>query len=424
MATDMIDLSSLEATDTTQTETESVETQHPETQTAEIQPGNQETQQAQVSEDLSGKSIRDAVKQLAAANPAHAKILRQLADTHFREATGWKGAFETPQKAAEAKSIIESAGGIEGISQATQRLQTYDMQDAGLKEGNPEVLDAMFKDFPEGAAALAPHYLERLQKMNPEAYGAAVGPHAVQMLKDAQIPQFVQGLLAETDPARIKAGLTTMDNWLKGQMQNADAVKNTAKPAPGTDKLKERETQLNQREEGIFRSAVQTKVNDSIQAPMKSLVDQYVKANGWNEKQAAYYRTALENAVIEEMNGDNGYKQQIDLRFANKQRTHDTVATYAAGEFSRRAKDKALEVSKECKNLFGSSGKSTATGTGAVKPGQPKTAPGGGPLQVSSIPTNEQLDTSRPDFTEMRIKGQGYLKNGMFVSWAHLRGRA
>ena len=83
--------------------------------------------------------------------------------------------------------------------------------------------------------------------------------------------------------------------------------------------------------------------------------------------------------------------------------------------------EKALEV---IKGIYGAprSGSST-TQTGQVKAGQPQTAPGGGPLRVNYIPSNDQLDTSRPDFQLLRIQGRGYLKgSGRYVTWSHLRG--
>src|ERR1700680_2367567 len=158
--------------------------------TPETQAGNQDNQQtggADQATDVSGKAIRDAIRRLSQQSPDDAKLLRQLADTHFRESTGWKTAFDTPQKAAEAKSIIESAGGLEGIAQAQTRLQAYDVQETGLESGDPAVLDSFFEDYPAGAAALAPHYLQKLEAVNPQALQAAVGPYAVGMLQQAGI---------------------------------------------------------------------------------------------------------------------------------------------------------------------------------------------------------------------------------------------
>jgi hypothetical protein len=425
MADSAVDFASLEATDATQDT--GLDSGVDAGQNIEISPENQESQQQQTGvegqqqtpEALTGKAIRDAVRRLSATSPEDAKLLKQLADTHFRVATGYQSSFKTPQEATTAKQLIEAAGGVEGITQATQRLQTYDQQDAALKEGNPEVLDAMFKDFPEGAAALAPHYLDKLSQTNQTAYNEAVGPHAVAMLENAGLGRFLDAALAEPDEARSKALVKEIADWFKGQATNAKQVQQARTTQnPGADKIKQRETELNTREEKIFRDAVAAKTNAAITQPVAQVVDQYAKQYKLNDVQKAHYKTTLENAVIEEMNADHTYRQQIDLRYSNKSRTHDTVSSYAAAEFNRRAKDKAFEVAK---SIYGApKGGAAQNGTGIVKPGEAKTAPGGGPLKITAQPPDAQIDWNKPDADTAQlnfIKGRGWTKSGHFVNW-------
>jgi hypothetical protein len=419
MATDVIDVASLETPGDSGAQIPDAGI----VSSAETGLENQDSQQqpppvGETPEEVTGKAIRDAIRRLSQQSPADAKLLKQLADTHFREATGWKGAFQTPQEAAQAKSIIESAGGIEGIAQAQTRLQAYDQQETGLESGDPAVLDSFFEDFPQGAAALAPHYLEKLDSLNPQALQAAVGPYAVSMLQQSGVVAHVDAMAAETDPARLAQMAKQLAEHLKGQVRNAQAVRQNMRPAadPRTDKLKAKETELQQREEKIFSDGVASHVNATIAQPFSAVVDQYAKQYKLNDTQKAHYRESLEQAVIKQMNGDKTYTDQVDLRKAQKNRTPDGIGTFIAGEFTGRAKDMAFEVAKA---IYGAP-KGTpgpVPGTGQVKAGQPQTAPGGGPLRISARPADSQLDLNRPNADLLLIKGQGYLKDGRLVSW-------
>src|SRR5581483_10346107 len=148
---------------------------------------------------ITGKSVRDAVRSLSEAHPEHAKLLKTLADTHFTVATAYKASFATPRDAQAAKSLIDGLGGVDGATELQQRIAGYDAQESGLESGDPAVLDSFFKDYPDGAAALAPHYLERLASTNPQAFQATVAPYALGLLQQAGVDQHLAALLNETD---------------------------------------------------------------------------------------------------------------------------------------------------------------------------------------------------------------------------------
>jgi membrane-associated HD superfamily phosphohydrolase len=422
MATDVIDVASLGAEPGQSTET-SVESDAGVVSSVENVGGNQESQQQEaqqleIPQQVTGKAIRDAVRTLAEAHPEQKAVLKQMADAFFRETQGWKGAFDAPQKALEAKQLIEAAGGAEAIAQAQQRLAGYDAQETGLESGDPAVLDSFFEDYPQGAAQLAPHYLARLEKTNPAALASAVGPYAVDLLTQAGLGSHLEMLLAETDPARVKTGLQMLSEWFKGQRQNAQQTRQMGATAqnPQAEQIKKQQEALNQEREQIFSDGVTAKVNADVASPLTALVDQYAKQYKLNDAQKAHYRETLVQTIIKDMNADENYKQQANLRRANKKRSVDSVASFVAGEFTRRAKEKAFEVAK---SIYGAprGGAVQPAGTGVVKPTTPQTAAGGGPLLISARPPNSQLDLNRPDADLLLIKGQGYLKDGRFVTW-------
>lgn len=347
------------------------------------------------------QNIRDSVKAVAEwaqnnaaeALPEHAQGIKALGDAFFRE-QAYKQHFPSPQEAANAKNLIEGLGGLEGATQLQQRIATYDAQDAGLKEGNPEVLDAAFKDFPEGMATLAPHFLEKLAQSNPQAFQNAVAPHVVAMLDQSGVGGFIESILKEGDADRKNGMLQQLQQWYNQQKQNVSAIQQPSPKNPAQDRISQREQELNQREEQMFQGQVSEKVNTSVSPELNKHVDQYAKSYKLNDKQKARFSESVANRVAREMESDQTYMKQLEIRKANKGKTADSIASYISSEFNRRLKDAAFAEAQE---LYGAprSGASPSS-TGVVKADAPKTAANGGPLYVSQRPADSDLDLSRP----------------------------
>jgi hypothetical protein len=364
------------------------------------------------------QAIRNAVKAASDAVPEQAARLKEMANGYFRE-QAYKATFATPQEAASAKQLIESVGGVEGIAKFQERDQIYQAQDAMFEEGNPEVLDDFFEDFPDGAVALAPAYLDRLAKVNPEALSAAVMPHVVGVLQGIGFDSFLRTMHAESDPAKFKGLVEQLYNWFAGEHKKAGQLRQPAAKNPGTDRIKQQQTKLDQEREQLFSDGVTAKVRTSTGAEMSSVVDQQAKRYGWNDKQKAHYQKTLGQRVVDALNADETYKSQLKIKQSSKARTHDTVANHISGAFNEKLKDMAFDVATE---IYGApkGGKGKPGGkptTGVVKPGTPKTAPGGGPILVSAQPSREQVDWRKPNAEELWIMNQAWLKSGRFVTW-------
>lgn len=366
---------------------------------------------------VTGKSVRDAVRSLSEAHPEHAKLLKTLADTHFTVATAYKAAFPTPREATAAKSLIDGLGGIDGATQLQERISGYDQQESGLESGDPAVLDSFFQDYPEGAAALAPHYLERLASTNPQAFSNTIAPYAIGMLQQAGIGQHIKALLNEPDTARLKSGIQQLDEWLNQQTQNiAQIQKQSTVKAPGTDKLAQEREKLNTEREEIFRGGVSERVNTLAVPVLNGEVDKLAKQFKLSVDQKTHLQETIQAKVIAEMNIDANYKKQVDLRYTSKARTRELVSNFIAGEFNRRVRDKAFDIAK---GIYGvpKGGSQAQLGNGIVKAGTPKTAPNGGPIKVAAKPPDSELDTSRPDFAEKLFRLEAYTKAGRYITW-------
>jgi hypothetical protein len=369
-------------------------------------------------QQITGKLVRDAIRSMSEAHPEHAKILKALGDTHFTVATAYKAAFPTPREAQAAKSLIDGLGGVDGATSLQQRISGYDQQEAGLESGDPAVLDSFFKDYPDGAAALAPHYLERLASTNPQAFSATIAPYAISMLQQAGVDQHLAGLMNETDPARIKAGIAQLADWLGKQTQGVAQLRQQATTkAPGSDKVAQERQKLSEERENLFRSSVGERVNTLAVPALNTEVDKYAKQYKLSDDQKKHFSETLQQKIIAEMNADPNYKKQVDLRYASKSRSRETVSDFIAGEFNRRVREKAFDVVKGIYGAPKGGAQQQNQGNGVLKAGTPKTAPGGGPIKVASKPADSDLDLNRADAFDLMFKQEAWTKTGRHITW-------
>jgi hypothetical protein len=394
------------------------ETQADTGQTTEVDTGTPvigegEPQQQEQTEKTDGRrgpvDVRAAVKAASEAAPEHAAAIKRLADSHFR-AEAYTKAFPTPQDAVAAKTVFDSVGGLDGVAQLQQRGQQFESQEAAFQAGDPAVLDAAFKDFPEGMATLAPHFLDRLAKANPEAFENTIAPHALGLLERSGVMNHIAQMAAETDPVRKAALANQLDQWIKTQSQNVKAIK--PQQAQSDNKINEERTQLQKQQEQFFSKQVDVAVNSASAGEMTKVVDQYAKSHKLNDIQKNRFASSLAQRIVNEMLSDETFKKQDAIRKATKD--VDRVASFRASEFQRRLPDAAF---KEAQELYGATTRPTAP-TGEVKPNQPKTAPGGGPLMVSRPMDIVDLDMRKDPDQLLFIQNKGYRKaDGMFVQW-------
>ncbi len=377
--------------------------------------GATDEQQQQEQQPVDGRrgpaNVREAVRLASQAVPEQAEALKTLASSHFR-AEAYAKVFPKVEEAQAAKTFIDTVGGIDGFATIQQRMEGYDQQEAGLQSGDPAVLDSFFQDYPEGAATLAPHYLERLGRSNPDALATTIAPYAMGMLTNAGIVNHIAQMASETDPARLKSMAAQAQEWFKSQTEALKNIRQQNPQNPMDAKLKEQQTALQQQQEEFFGKQVDAAVNTASSGDLSKVVDQYAKTYKLNDIQKARFGTSLATRVVQEMLADDTFKKQDQIRRASKD--VQKVASFRAAEFTRRLDDAAFKESQE---LYGATTR-PAQKTGEVKPNQPKTAPGGGPLLVSRAMDTADLDMSKDPHGYLFIGNKGYRKaDGMFVTW-------
>jgi hypothetical protein len=362
------------------------------------------------------KNIRAALKAASEASPEQAGTLKELGNSYYRE-QAYKAQFPTVEEAQTAKNLIEAIGGVDGASTLQARVQEYDTQETGLEAGDPSVLDSFFKDYPQQAVQLASAYLERVAAQNPQEFQKAIGPYAIQMIEQSNIPSYIDMALRETDPARKDETLKQISQYLQGQITTSKQALQSNTSAQTTKPFeKERET-LNKEREETFNDGVRMHIDHLSLPVINGEVDKYTKQYGLNDDQKKLFWSNLFNKVKGQMDEDSTHKKQVDIRVKAKGRTSQSVAKYISDEFNRRVKVEAFGTLKECEKVFGPLKGGRKMTTGLPKAGGPKTSPSGGPLRVSARPADADIDWSKPDADMNLIKGRAYLKSGKFVAW-------
>jgi hypothetical protein len=424
MADSAVDFAGLDtAIDTTDVGLESTETQveTPETGQQDSEGQRVTGVEGQQADGRRGpQNIRNSIKAASEAIPEQAQAFKELGNAYFRE-QAYKKEFATPQEAASAKQLITDIGGVEGIAELQQRTQTYSQQDAALESGDPAVLDAFFKDFPAGAAALAPHYLDKLAATNPEAMQTAIAPYAIGMLEQAGVAGHLDQILNEPDAARAKALVTQLKEWFQSQRGNVQQIKQNRQSStnnPESKRLTEQREALNKERDQLFTSQVQERVNSTAGTEVAKAADAYVKQYRLGDEQKQFFIQQLGAKIVEELNQDKAYKQQIDIRKAAKDRNPAAIADFMSQQVRARLPKAALALAK---TMYGSSARPAVVapqnGNGTqVK--APPTGPNGGRIFVSARPDNSQLSTNYEGYQLDWIKGVGVRKSdGAKIAW-------
>ena len=364
---------------------------------------------------FSARSIREAVRALAETNPEQAKILKQLAEDHFRTENTYKKMFPTIEAVTEAKEIIDAVGGLDGVRGLQERVEAYSQQDSKLNSGDPAILDEIFSQFPDGAASLAPHYLEKLAAASPTAFTEAVAPYVLGLMSNAGVINHVSAMMQESDTKRLQAMVNSLGQWLDGEMKKVGQLANKPKSNVSSQQqsaLERERAELQAEKNQIFISKIESAAVSKITPVINSIIQQQTKNFKLSPTQVSHYKEVLDRKVLESLNANTTYQKQLQVRITNKT-APEALADYMAAEYNRVAKSLALETAS---SIF-SSGK-TAKPTLVKKPvGNESEAAPSRAVLVSRQPSDTEIDWSKPNSEYLFIQNKAYLKSGRLVTW-------
>lgn len=396
--------------------------------------GEREAQQAQQGRETPSQ-LSKMQRELRQQHPEFANGLRTLNDGYY-QAQAFKDVYSSPDEARASKALIESLGGDEGISKMRSTIEDIESFDAMLSEGDPRAIDGIAEGTPEGFKKLVPVALERLAKMDAEAYAQIMRGPLLAELESAGLNNFLSYALEEVkqaagDPTNAalhlryaQDALTRVGSWIQSEQKREEEFRSHR------DYHDPRVKDLERREASLKQNQVQT-WQDNVSRDLKSYRDSTIRPE-IDKLLAGKNVTAAGRSRFE----DNVRMEMTKILNADPRYGRGLKALYSQGKVSEAVKfgtpfvDKARRLALQTVNndMFGtaqaarrSSGTQQAEPARQQSQSQQRAASQGSsssdkPRLVLRRPADEDIDwnkTTRLDF----ITHKAYLTSGERVAW-------
>lgn len=361
--------------------------------------------------------IRATLKAFREASPDHGPAAKLLNDGYSRY-EAYKSVFPTVDEARNIKTHLETVGGMEGLAAMQQTLASIEETDALLDAGDPKILDQIVEDSPEGFKRLAPHYINRLQKLDPIAYAQALQPHFVRSLIDSNFPAVMDHLSRQVaDKPEAQAIVQNIQRWFEEQKslaerQNADTLN------PEREKIASEWQKLNQERQKGLQSDIGHQVDSHIRQELGTRLRPYSAAlNALPEAVRLDVARAVITKLAEAIKADKAYQIQNSAMLQARKPDKEKIIAL------NKAKVTAL-----ADNVIAAVAKSYNLAPGAAKP-PAKTRPAtqSVPSQSTELikllkpPSDAEIDWDYPGAQQGYIRGRARIKAGhfagRFVQW-------
>ena len=368
--------------------------------------------------------VRKALKALRDSSPENAKAARIMNDVYGRE-QAYKAIYPTVKDAVAAQSTIatiESFGGLEAVQTTIAEIEEIDEM---LRSGNVAAVDKILEVAGEGAGAIVPAMLDKLQASNPDAYAAAIRPHLVTAIGKSGLSDAFGAVLQALDISRTPGATADFKAKFEGQAQEGltkiqqylQSLGKTpaAPPATGApdSKLTAREAALAEREASSFNNEVGTLANTKMNQSLQKAVAPYLKDLKLAPQARADYIQGVYDEITKLVKADKVYQTQKDSLFKSKTKDAAKIANLMNAKFDAVVATAAKTV-KDRRYGGAASARTTRPGDpapqGAVK--------GAGsvekPILVKELPSRNDVDWAKTT-DDMAIRGVRVLKSGKVI---------
>lgn len=375
--------------------------------------------------------IRASLKAFRDASPEHAQAARLLNDGYSRS-LAFQELFPTVDDARSVRTQLDAVGGLEGLANMQSTMASIEETDSLLENGDPSVLDRIIEDAPDGFKKLAPHYLSRLQKLDPAAFTGAVQPHFVKALTDARFPSVVNYLIQNlSDKPELQKVVQSMADWFGDQKAQAERS-NQDLLNPEREKLNGEWDKINKAKRDELNTHITSQVtphiNNTLGAELKPYVNslnalpQVVRMNV-----ARSCMEKLADALGKDQAYQNTLKGLMGVRQPDRARivslNKSKVSAVAKGIVEQVAKDYGLTANAAARGAGAGAGKGQGQGQGRAADGK---FTSNAIIKLGQAPKDNEIDwgfdrakeafiAHRAALTEEAAKRRG-LKS-RFVSW-------
>lgn len=348
-------------------------------------------------------NVRQALSKLREIDPKAADVVRR----EYYLAGDYKQVFGTVNAARQARDLIDEAGGSEGIQELRGDADDYAAELRAMAEGNPQAIEDLAADFPEGLVKLTPLAIDKLRQVNPERYEHLRASIVSETFRDFQVSSHLARVVELIQDGKQQAALDKANDVLKWTRGVDEYAK--SKPAPkdgesdGDGRFREREAELDRRERAQFGNAVGRQAIEAMHTEMDVYLKPLLKNLKLGNEQMMDLRSGIRTEVSNGLAARRGYKEKVQsfidrgdeqglIRFLRGQ--------YKLNDLVKKSVDRVWQ-------RRGFSGQRRATSQNGSK------------MQVrsGSKPQPDQIDWSKDRDRTRYALGEATLKDGRVVKW-------
>lgn len=363
------------------------------------------------------KEVQSALKSLKEAHPEHAKALEELRKSYFSSRQHGEF-FKTPAEARQAHATLQLAGGAQGIAEMQSKVAAIEMVDTSFEQGDPQVLEDIASDYPEGFKKLIGPAIEKLQALDPQSYAKTLQPHNFAAMEAAGLGPVLDAIgqaVAANDLAKAKDLIGKSLAWYQGQKQQAGQVKQNSVD-PERAKFETERQKFHSEKEQSFRQAIGSKTSAHQHSEVEKALAPYLKTKSLTNDERADITAGINGRVNALLKADGTYQSQMKALLAAKNRDPEKIIQYVKAAVSEKA---AQAVRARYGNKAPSPKAAAAAATDKTnKPvGNPAQS---GPIKIAAKPNRADVDWSKTKDI-LFITNKAYMKNGphkgKMVTW-------
>ena len=367
------------------------------------------------------KNVQGALKTLKEAHPELSKEIDELRKGYF-DSRGHREFFKSPAEARQAKATLELVGGSEGIAGLQSQVAAIEMVDTAFEQGDPQVLDDIASDYPEGFKKLVGPALDKLQSLDPKSYAATLQPHTFAAMEAAGLGPVLDAVsqaLAANDLAKAKDLVGKSLAWYQGQKQQAGTRQKTDDPERA--KFETERAKFRSEQETSFRQDIGRQTLSNQSSEINKALAPYLKSKALGADAKADLADGINREVNRLLKADGTYQSQVKALLAAKTRDSGKIVQYinaAVAEAAPKAV-KALWARRYGTAVVTRAAAGAGAGTDKTKTVQQNPA-SSGPLKISAKPKREDVDWAKTKDI-LYITSKAYMKSGPYkgklVSW-------
>jgi hypothetical protein len=343
--------------------------------------------------------------------------IKFLYDTSGK-ARGYEQQFPTVREAREVRALLEAVGGREGVRQMQATLSEIEQVDQALSAGDPNIVDRMWEEAPDGMPKLMPALLDKFAQAKPQEYAKAIMPHTLETLEKNGFMTSIEAIysaLENGDGQAISKVVQGMKGWFdyNRQLFKQEQQKQTD---PEVERLR---AELAKRDEGNEAQKVDAAYNDVIthaSPTIDKVARPIIGKFGFSKEENAAFKNAVWNHLQESRNSNADYKT---IAPEKQRQGYDKWTEYAKRwtDDNAEASIRAVLKTPPWSRLASVKTNTTVTKSPTVANVQKGQEPLPGEIDYGPNGKMAARKAGFKDLSDMILEGQAPLKTGGIRKW-------